>query len=145
LCALDLTVARDRAADSAIKGGVAREVCIENHRYLRALAQVVDADAYLTLSENESDGGEQTAPRGVATARGRRLGAGIVYVDVMAKQGVHAAIASSSFVACCSRRSHYPVRPDFDSTHGPFFLITAHIACYPSWLGIVEPKTPIVA
>jgi hypothetical protein len=33
-------------------------VCIENHRYLRALAQVVDADAYLTLSENESAGGE---------------------------------------------------------------------------------------
>jgi len=46
-------------------------VFIENHRYLRALAQVVDADAYLTLSENESDGGEQTMPRGgIATARG---------------------------------------------------------------------------
>jgi hypothetical protein len=33
-------------------------------------------------------GGEQTMPRGVATARGRRPRAGIVDADEMAKQGI---------------------------------------------------------
>ena len=51
-------------------------MCQRNHRYLRALAQVVDADAYLTLSENESDGAEQNdaaRTRALATARGGQL------------------------------------------------------------------------
>ena len=45
-------------------------------------------------------GGEQTMPRGIATARGRRLGARIV-ADDKAKHGLQAAIASSPFMACC--------------------------------------------
>jgi len=68
------------------KGGEAREVCHRNHWYPPCIRALVDRDAHLTFPENESDGGEQTMPRGVATAGGRRLDGGSSRLDLAARR-----------------------------------------------------------